>query len=137
MISKRCFYLLLLYFFLSNANSFGQSPVKGIGNVLQVKIDDQTVIFSTATAHGAVMVYSPAIIRVRIDQHPLAKDFSYAVIAQPQKTKATITQNAQEVTSFTDSLKAVIKKAPYSITFYTPSGEVISRDEPGLGVSWV
>lgn len=126
-----------VFLLFSSSVLFAQSPVKGIGNVLRVNVVDQSVNFTTDNAFGAITVYSADVIRVRIDKHPLAKDFSYAVIAQPQKTKLTITQNTQEIDIITDSLKAVIKKAPYSITFYTPAGEVISQDEPGLSVSWV
>jgi alpha-glucosidase len=59
------------------------------------------------------------------------------VISQPQKTNVNISQNSSEIDIQTDSLKAVIKKAPFAITFYTLDGRVISQDEPGLQTSWV
>jgi len=114
-----------------------QSPVKGIGKVTGAVISDQTINITTDNAYERITVYSANIIRVRIDKKKLADDFSYAVISQPQKVKTAITQNVQEITIVTDSLKAVIKKAPFAIIFYTPNGDVINEDETGLTTSWV
>jgi alpha-glucosidase len=113
------------------------NPVKGIGKITGVNINNQSVNITTANAYARLTVYSPSVIRVRIDKQKLAADFSYAVISQPQKTKVSITQNAQEIDIVTDSLKAVIKKSPFAITFYTPNGEIINEDETGLTTSWV
>ncbi|QNK62348.1 DUF4968 domain-containing protein [Pedobacter sp. PAMC26386] len=118
--------------------TFAQSnPVRSTGNITSVNIAGQKVEFTTANAHGELTVYSPSIIRVRLDQKNLGKDFSYAVIAKPVKTKISVTQNEQEITLITDSLKAKITKKPYSITFYTLDNQVISQDEKGLTTSWV
>ena len=113
------------------------SPVKGIGKINSVNINGQNVSIITDNAYANIAVYSADVIRVRIDKHKLAADFSYAVISQPQKTKTSITQNAQEIDIVTDSLKAVIKKSPFAITFYTLTGDVINGDEGGLTTSWV
>ncbi|MGY0040167.1 hypothetical protein [Pedobacter sp. NJ-S-72] len=127
--------LLLLTFPVA---AFAQSnPVRNTGNITSVNIAGQKVEFTTANAYGELTVYSPSIIRVRLDQKNLGKDFSYAVIAKPVKTNVSITQNAQEITVTTDSLKAKITKKPYSIAFYTLDGQVISQDEKGLTTSWV
>lgn len=129
---------LILVSFLSVIKiAVAQSPVKGIGKITNAVVNDQSVNITTDNAYARVIVYSPNVIRVRIDKQKLATDFSYAVIAQPQKTKVAITQNAQEINIQTDSLKAVIKKSPFAITFYTMAGEIINEDESGLTTSWV
>ncbi|MDT3403675.1 glycoside hydrolase family 31 protein [Mucilaginibacter terrae] len=120
------------------AASYAQSPaVKGAGNVNQVQINGQQVKLTTQNAFAEVTVYSPSVIRVRMDKQPLQPDFSYAVIAKPQQTKATINQDNNQLSIITDSLKLVISKKPYAVAFYTPDGKVISEDEKGLTTSWV
>ncbi|RPD38561.1 TIM-barrel domain-containing protein [Chitinophaga barathri] len=112
-------------------------PVKTPGKVTAVNIKGQEVNITTQNSFAVITAYSPSVIRVRMDKQPLAKDFSYAVISQPQAFTPRVTQNGEEVRIETDSLVARIGKDPFSITFYTKSGEVISADEPGLGTSWI
>ncbi|WP_107826863.1 glycoside hydrolase family 31 protein [Mucilaginibacter yixingensis] len=120
------------------AAGFAQnSPVKKTGNVKNVTIDGQQISLTTDNAWAQITVYSPDVIRIRMDKQQLTPDFSYAVIEQPQKVKASITQDASQISIVTDSLKAVIGKAPFSVTFYTPDGKVINQDETGLATSWV
>lgn len=126
-------FLLFIPVFVQAQNS----PVTSAGNITTVNISGQQVTFATGNAQGEITVYSPSVIRVRLDKKKLGKDFSYAVIAQPAATKAAISQNEQEITITTDSLKAKISKKPYGITFYTLDGQVISQDEKGLATSWV
>lgn len=134
---KLCFYLLLSCCLTAFKTVVAQSPVKGIGKINSVNINGQGVNLTTDNAYASIIVYSANVIRVRIDKQKLAGDFSYAVISQPEKVKATITQNAQEIDIVTDSLKAVIKKSPFAISFYTVNGTLINEDEEGLTTSWV
>ena len=114
-----------------------QSLIRQVGNVKSVTIDNQTVDIGTDGAFIRLIVYSPNIVRVRIDKQKLADDFSYAVISQPVPTKVIINQNDSELNLTTDSLKVNITKKPYRITFTNLSGEVINQDEQGLSTSWV
>ena len=133
-----CFLLFLLLIFLNFKGASGQgTPVKEIGNVTAVTIAAQAIDLNTTNAFAQITVYSPTVIRVRIDKNKLGNDFSYAVVSKPQKTKTSITQNTQEIDIVTDSLKAVITKVPFTITFYNNNGEIINADEPGLTTSWV
>ncbi|MES2276691.1 MAG: TIM-barrel domain-containing protein [Bacteroidota bacterium] len=135
-IQRCCFsFLLLLSLHLSIFAQTG--PVKSPGNVKIATVANQQITITTDNAFAQVTVYSPSVIRIRMDKQPLASDFSYAVIAQPQTTKASITQNANEISIVTDSLKAIISKTPFSVVFYTLDGKVISQDETGLNTSWV
>ena len=114
-----------------------QSPVLMPGNLGKVIVNGQEIVFEAGGVFGKVAVYSPSVIRVRLDKKPLGRDFSYAVVAQPQKVKTIITQNEESVTIFTDSLKAVIHKKPFAIAYYTTEGQLINQDEPGLTTGWV
>jgi alpha-glucosidase len=127
----------LILAFVSNITCLmAQTPILSPGNLETVTIGEQNISFKTTNAYGNVAVYSPSIIRVRLDKQLLGADFSYAVVGTPQKTKTNITQTAEEIDIVTDSVKAVIKKNPFSIAFFTPDGKLINEDEPGLTTSW-
>ncbi|MER2997580.1 TIM-barrel domain-containing protein [Pontibacter populi] len=113
-------------------------PVKPIGKVSTVTVKEQQVILTTdQQAHIEVSVYSPTIVRVRIDKQKLGDDFSYAVVGKPKQTKAAITQNSNEITITTDSLVTRISKNPFAVAFLTKNGNVINQDEKGLTTSWI
>lgn len=116
-------------------NSFGQ--IRGVGNVTSVKVSGQKIMFTTGNAFGEVTVYSPTVVRMRLDQHPLGKDISYAVVSGPVTTRTTVNETPEAVTLSTDSLKVVISRKPFHVAFYTPDGRVINEDEKGLNTSWV
>lgn len=113
-----------------------QPGVQTVGEVQKVTIGANKITFKAGEAYGQITVYSPSIIRVRLDKKELERDFSYAVIGIPQKTKTTITQNEDSITLFTDSVKLVVMKKPYQVLFYTYDGQLINQDEPGLTTSW-
>lgn len=129
--------LSLLFLLLIRLPLIAQTQVMPAGNVSSVSISGQQVKIKTANAFAEVTVYSPSVIRVRMDKRPLAADFSYAVVGKPLPTKAQITQNSNEISIVTDSLKMRIQKTPFAVSFFSPSGDVISEDEPGLGTSWI
>jgi len=113
------------------------SPVKGVGNITHVNISGQQVNITTDNANVQVTVYNANVIRVRMDKQAFNRDFSYAVIAQPQPTKTSITQDANAISIITDSVKMLITKKPFSVALYTKDGEVINQDETGFTTSWV
>jgi len=129
-------YYLLSLFVLPFLASAQNNPVLSPGNITAATINGQKVTFTTEHAQGELVVYSPSIIRVRLDKK-LGRDFSYAVVGKPIDTKVSISQTEQEITITTDSLKAKITKKPYTVTFLTLEGKVISEDEKGLNTSWV
>ncbi len=130
--------LILLFAGIFNMpRVMAQSPVLAPGNVKSIDIGAQDISFTTTDAYGKLIVYSPSIIRVRIDKKPLGRDFSYAVINRPQKSNVKITQDAETITIITDSLKTIVYKTPFRIAYYTPDGQLINQDEPGLSTSWV
>jgi alpha-glucosidase len=135
-ILNRCIALAVVFTTCMQIAS-AQSPLKRVGKVTGVTVNNQEVDIKTESAFIKVVVYNPNIIRVRMDKQQLAEDFSYAVISKPVTTKVTVTQNDNEINLTTDSLKVNIQKNPYQITFSTLAGEVINQDETGLSTSWV
>ena len=117
--------------------AFSDSQVKLIGNITAVKISSQQVDIVTTNGFVSIAVYSPSIIRVRIDKHKLGSDFSYAVIGTVQTTNTRISQTEKEIVITTDSLITRVNRVPFTITFSTPEGKLINQDETGLSTSWV
>ncbi|RYF51603.1 MAG: glycoside hydrolase family 31 protein, partial [Cytophagaceae bacterium] len=111
-------------------------PILSPGNIQTVKITGQEVSIKTKNAWASLSVYSPSIIRLRLDKKPLGREFSYAVVGKPVKTNVKISQDAAQITILTDSLKAVITKTPFSVAYLTLDGKVINADETGLTTSW-
>ena len=126
--------LLLFHASISNAQN---SPVKNVGNITSVSIDGQKVSIKTEAANVEVTVYTANVVRVRMDKQKFADDFSYGVVATPMKTNTNITQDASAITIVTDSLKAIVTKSPFSVSFYTLNGKMINGDEKGLTTSWI
>ncbi|MDF2186795.1 glycoside hydrolase family 31 protein [Paraflavitalea sp. CAU 1676] len=118
----------------------GQDQVTPVGDVRKVTFAANQLDLTTANAYVRIQAYGAAIIRVRISNRPFQPDFSYAVIAEagkPALTRNEKGETAGEINLQTDSIKVRIRKAPFAISFYTPDGQLINQDEPGLGTSWI
>lgn len=127
----------IIFLFINTAMFSQNNPVMNVGDVKNVSIQSQKVDISTTNAFVEISIYSPSIVRVRMDKKPLQRDFSYAVISKPLQVKCTINQDAEKLLIITDSLKTTISKKPFSITFSTIDGTVINKDEAGLTTSWI
>jgi alpha-glucosidase len=133
-------FLLTLFVFccvLNLQQLKAQSPIISTGNLESVDINEQGISFTAAHAFGKVIIYSPSIVRVRLDKKPIGRDFSYAVIGTPEKTKIDVKQTDENVTIATDSLKIIVYKKPFRIVYQTPDGQLINEDEAGLSTLWV
>lgn len=118
------------------ANSVLGQPIIPVGNVEAVNVEQNVIHIKTQNAFAEIIPYTPTIIRIRIDRNAFKKDFSYAVIAQPEAFSPDISQTPDSIVLSTDSLKCVIQKRPFSVAFYTKDGSVINEDAKGLGTSW-
>lgn len=127
--------LLPALLLLTGLPSFAQH-IRTIGNVRSAQIGNGLVNIDVDNAKVQVLVYTPSIIRIRIDKKDLAKDFSYAVIATPDPSGARISQNEKEIIVATDSLQLRITKMPFAVSFLTPDNKIINEDEKGLTSSW-
>lgn len=118
-------------------NAGAQDLVKQVGRVKKAITTSQEIKITTENASVIVSVYTPSIVRVRITDKPAGDDFSYAVTTKPETVTCKIDDTPDEIRLQTDSLKAVISKNPFSITFFTPDGRLINEDEKGLNTSWI
>ncbi len=119
--------------------ALGQGSIlsEQVGPVLRVTRTDHGVLLETAGMTAALTVYGPTVIRVRITRGDFAPDFSYAVVRQPGSTPWKLAETDSTVVLSTDSLVAVATRNPLRISFFTPSGRMLSGDDPALGVSWL
>ncbi|CAN5893920.1 glycoside hydrolase family 31 protein [soil metagenome] len=129
--------LITGFLLFAGFNSVAQGPVKTIGNISSFKQNGQSVSITAKNAFVSITVYNANTIRVRMDKQKLKEDFSYAVITQPAKTTMQVKSDDKQIIISTDSLKAIIQKKPYAISFYTADDKLINKDEPGLTTSWV
>jgi Alpha-glucosidases, family 31 of glycosyl hydrolases len=137
-INESCMKLFLFFVaVLSLYCSHAQDAVVPVGAVKKISSSANQLDLQTTHAWVRVTMFSPSVIRVRIHNQPFQDDFSYAVVASPEKGKMHITQNNGEIRLQTDSLKVRITRSPFSISFYTPDDRLINEDEPGLGSSWI
>lgn len=115
-----------------------QVPVNTpLGNVEKLKVNNSTYTFSTSNGKAQVIVYSPNVIRIRIDKQNITPDFSYAVVSNPLPCTVNVTNSAEVYTISTDSLMLRISKKPLRFTFLTKDGKVINADDPAFGTSWL
>jgi len=107
-----------------NDHSTGTGDCTGYNTTpsgLEVKTTTDTIIVS---------VYSPTIIRIRIIDQPVTRDFSYAVIASPQKCEFTVSDTPESIVLTTTAVKLVVSKKPCRIAFYDLHDNVLNADDP-------
>src|ERR1700679_657986 len=101
--------------------------VRTTGNELSTGAGDYTGYTATATGLEIktttdtvlISVYTPYVIRIEVLNQPVkAKDFSYAVVATPQKCDFKVSDSDSSLTLTTSALKLVIQKKPFRLAFY-------------------
>jgi len=132
---KNIFFFLLSIMVVQIASAQLVTPM---GNVTELYADQNNVLhIKTENAYADIIPYSQNIIRIRINNAPFKKDFSYAVVAAPQILNAKVLQTADAVSLSTDSMICIIQKNPFSVAFYTKDNRLINEDAKGFGTSWV
>ena len=128
--------LLLFALLTLPALSQGRTSVQ-LGNLKKVTTDGESVVLVTNEAQVRLMAYGPEIIRVRVSKDKPAADFSYAVIGKPEGALIKFSENSKEIVFANGKLTLTINKSPVRLKFSNDKGEVISEDDPSLGVSWM
>ncbi|MEJ1928785.1 glycoside hydrolase family 31 protein [Nostoc sp. NIES-2111] len=84
-----------------------------------------------------VQFYGPAMVRVRYSKNDTWETLSYAVVGQPQATNVKQTEDADALTFTADSLRLRVTKKPVRIELYNAAGQLVNRDEPAFGTTWI
>jgi len=109
---------------------------KSMSAVQTIVCKENEVVGSTEEARFKVSVYRPDIFRIHITKEENFRNFSYAVIQEPEIAKSAISEEAQSVTIETDSAHLVIDKNSFRINLTNLEGETLVSDDPGLGAGF-
>jgi len=131
-------YFFALAFGLLVSSVAAQVPANSpLGNIEKVIVNHATYTFLTPNGKAQVIVYSPDVIRIRIDKQNFVPDFSYAVVSNPLQCSVKVTNRPEDYAIETDSLVLRISKKPLRFTFLTKRGEIINTDDASFGTSWL
>ncbi|HEY4788193.1 MAG TPA: TIM-barrel domain-containing protein, partial [Bacteroidales bacterium] len=93
--------------------------------------------FITDYGKAKVIVYSPNVMRIRVEKDNFTKTFSYAVVANPSKCAVKSSEIADSYVIETDSVTLKVHKKPLRFEFFTKDGKLINSDDPAFGTSWL
>jgi alpha-glucosidase len=115
-----------------------QSPLnKSLGNCVSLKTENQELFIETDFGKARVIVYTPSVIRIRVEKNEFLKQNSYAVFSVPEKCSFKVTETDIEYAVQTDSVMLKINKKPVRFSFYTKEGKLINQDDAAFGTSWL
>jgi len=128
---------ILFSIFFITITTFSQQPTStGLGNLRKMKTSETGLTIETSFGNAQVIVYNSSVVRIRIVKGDFEPDFSYSVIAQPEKTNFRILETEGMVTLKTDSLRLDISTHPVRFRFLTTDNQVINEDDT-FGTTWV
>ncbi|HNX43680.1 MAG TPA: glycoside hydrolase family 31 protein [Bacteroidales bacterium] len=115
-----------------------QYPDNSLGEIRKLSKGKNSLVIETTNGVAQVEVYSPEIIRIRINKKLPAGDFSYAVTADLVPCNVKILETEGQILLITDSLRLQISTTPVRFTFTTHDGKtVINEDDGAFGTTWV
>jgi len=84
----------------------------------------------------SITVYAPHTIRIQVaGPNGTLDHFSYATVAKPQQVNFTVQETQGRIELKTSALHLHIQTNPVRFAFYTPEGQLISQDDPGMGTT--
>jgi alpha-glucosidase len=108
---------------------------KRLGNVTTVASMDAGITAKTDHGNFRVTFFSENIARITATLRSDFEDFSYAVVAQPQKIRLEFHEDDQKINLKSSAFQMTIHKRPALFSFQTLGGDVIHQDD-SLGISW-
>lgn len=126
--------ILLAMAYFANAQQY---PDNSLGNLKKLTKGTNSVTIETTNGIAQVTVFTPEIIRVRINKQLPAGDFSYAVVGQTVACKVKILETEGQVLVITDSLRLQVSTDPVRFTFTTHDGKTIINEDDTFGTTWV
>lgn len=129
-------YFLLIFLIISISAFSQQNTSSSLGNLKKMKKTENGLDIETSFGNVKVIVYNSQIIRIRIVKGEFEPDFSYAVIANPEKTTFKILETEGLTTLITDSIRLDISSNPVRLRFLTKDNRIINQDDT-FGTNWV
>jgi len=130
--------ILLLSLFIMTTIAYSQQATStSLGNLKKTKKTETGIFIETTFGNAEVSVYDAGIIRIRIVKSVFEPDFSYAVVASPEKTSFRILETEGMISLLTDSVRLDISTNPVRFKFLTPDNRIINQDDAAFGTNWV
>jgi alpha-glucosidase len=133
----KLFFILSLVITFFSVSLFAQNKIiRQIGNFKSYTKETGGILINADNAKIKISVYSPEIIRIRATQEEFQKDFSYAVIKEPQGEFEKISDENDKLELTTPALKVIVQKNPIRIKFTDKSGKILNEDYGEMGITW-
>lgn len=113
-----------------------QASDNSLGDLKKSIRTENGILLETSFGIAQVIIYTPEIIRIRIDKTSIKNDFSYAVIAKPEKTNFKIFETEGLITLKTDSLRLDIYTNPVRFNLSNNNNQLLCADDT-FGTNWV
>lgn len=130
---------ILLFIIMAGMNQAHSqsSQYESLGKITSYHLNGQVLSLETDNGKAEITVYSPGVFRIRIGREGFALDFSYAVVARPEKCEVKMGEMNDKLVLSTDKLTLEIGRNPARFTFYTADGKLINADDKAFGTSWI
>jgi alpha-glucosidase len=133
---KNLFILFLGLAVSSFSLSAQNKTIKQIGNYKDHIKESNGILINAENAKLRISLYSPRIIRIRVTQDEFQKDFSYAVIQEPQGEFNNIIDDKDKIELSITDAKVIIQKNPIRIKFQDKNGKSLNEDYSEQGITW-
>lgn len=117
-------------------NSFRSPLSTSLGNLLTWKKEETCLTGETTLGKFRIIFYNDSVARISITKAEFFDDFSYAVVALPEKIRIDVTETDEALVVKTEFFETHVQKTPVRFTFYDTSGHIINEDDHAFGTSW-
>lgn len=131
--------IILFICIIISVKSISQNDIlsEPIGRVTNFKFEKLAVKIELSNCYAQLSCYNQNTIRVRVTKNKAVKDESFAIDDLTPKSAFTFyTENENYIFLNTDSLKIVVNKNPFRISFLNKKEQIINSDEKSLGITW-
>ena len=128
--------LLIFIFNLKFLIANSQSLPVSLGNMKSWKQTQNGIVVKTNNGSLQLEVFLPTVIRVFVSRNDSFSHFSYAVIAEAQKTNFKAEKNPDGILLSTDSIIVKISASPVRIFIFNKNQKLILADDSAFGTQW-
>lgn len=108
-----------------------------IGDIQYWKKETNGVSGHTAHAQFLITVFREDIIRVQVSREEHFSTNPYSVVMEPVNTNFFFEELEDKLILKTNKITVEILLSPFAITYLSPTGEVINKDDAAFAVSWL
>ena len=113
-----------------------KNEIRDIEEAIDFQSDQFGGTLKTKNGQVKISSYTDQVIRVQVSNSEPYDTNPYSVVTSPCGNLFTRTEHQDYIDFDTESLRMRVQKSPVRICFYTSEGELLSEDDPGLGISF-